>query len=355
MLNVIGILLAYPTYKGILRHQTGYESIELYNKAAEELGLIPFYMTLRHVGTKSALGLSYENHTYMLKRLPIPKVIHNRAMTLTMSSQRKIQQMAKISHIFNGQTRYDKLFIHRLLRKQKDATDFLPKTITCSFNNLIKALLTYPSFFVKPTSSSVGKGILRVTAMPDAKWQVCWQDQVPRLLDAQKTYDFILQKTRGKKYLIQEAISLAMHEGRPYDLRVTVQRGDRGVWQVSGIAGKVAAKDRHVTNLARGGTAMRCETLFVASGFDPRKKREEVEQAALQIAESLSGQIPSISDVGMDIGIDDQGDIWLIEVNGRDQRYQYKHLKLDKTFYRTYETPMQYAKFLLSQGTEQEM
>lgn len=40
--------------------------------------------------------------------------------------------------------------------------------------------------------------------------------------------------------------------------------------------------------------------------------------------------------------------LWLIEVNGRDQLYQYKHLNLNKTFYRTYETPMLYAKYLMS-------
>lgn len=348
MRNVIGILLDRKTYLGILRKQTGFEHIDFYNKAAVELGMTPFYMCLKHVTTKSALGLFYENNKYTLMRLPIPKVIHNRAMTLSPFSQKKLDTLAKISHVFNGQNRHDKLLIHRLLRASTESSAFLPKAMTYSRDNVVKAMSRYTAFFVKPTNSSVGKGVLKVSALPEQIWQVWWSKQKPRQLDEQQVIDFIDEKVSGQSYLIQKAIPLATFDGRPYDLRVSVQRGDKGQWVVTGIAGKVAAQGRHVTNLARGGEAMICETLFLSNGFDPVLKREQVEKAALQIAESLSQQIPSISDVGMDIGIDDQGAIWLIEVNGRDQRYQYKHLNLNKTFYRTYETPMLYAKYLLS-------
>ncbi|KRE93305.1 hypothetical protein ASG89_07350 [Paenibacillus sp. Soil766] len=348
MSSVIGILLDRKTYLGILRKQTGYEHIDYYNQAAVELGLIPFYTCLKHVNSKSALGLSYESKKYTLKRLPIPKVIHNRAMTLSPTSQQKLKAIAKISHVFNGQNRHDKLHIHRLLRASANSSEFLPHTMKYSRENLIKAIHREDSFFVKPTNSSVGKGIIKVTAMPDRTWQVWWSNQLPRQLVEQQMIDFIDEKVNGQSYLIQKTIPLSMYEGRPYDLRVSVQRGARGQWGVTGIAGKVAADGRHVTNLAKGGEAVICEKLFLSNGFDPVVKREQVEKAALQIAESLSQQIPSISDVGMDIGIDHQGAIWLIEVNGRDQRYQYKHLNLNKTFYRTYETPMLYAKYLLS-------
>ncbi|CAH1195889.1 Endospore coat-associated protein YheD [Paenibacillus allorhizoplanae] len=348
MSSVIGILLDRKTYLGILRKQTGYEHIDYYNQAAVELGMIPFYMCLKHVKTKSALGLCFENQKYTLKRMPIPKVIHNRAMTLSPTSQQKLQAIAKISQVFNGQNRHDKLYIHRLLRASTESSAFLPHAMKYSRENLVKAMSRYVSFFVKPTNSSVGKGVLKVSVMPDQIWQVWWSNQLPRQLAEQQTIDFIDEKVNGQSYLIQETIPLSMYEGRPYDLRVSVQRGDKGQWGVTGIAGKVAADGRHVTNLAKGGEAVRCEKLFLNNGFDPVVKRKQVEEAALQIAESLSLQIPSISDVGMDMGIDHQGAIWLIEVNGRDQRYQYKHLNLNKTFYRTYETPMLYAKYLLS-------
>ncbi|OAS16364.1 YheC/YheD family protein [Paenibacillus oryzisoli] len=348
MSNVIGILLDRKTYLGILRKQTGYEHIDYYNQAAVELGMTPFYMCLKHMTMKSALGLSYENNKYTLKRLPIPKVIHNRAMTLSAVSLKKLKDIAKISQVFNGQNRHDKLLIHRMLRASANSSAFLPPAMRYTSDNLGKAMNRYESFFVKPTNSSVGKGVLKVSVIGNLLWQVWWGKQPPRQLDEQQAIAFIDEKVNGQSYLIQKTIPLAMYKGRPYDLRVSVQRGAKGLWGVTGIAGKVAANGRHVTNLARGGEAVICEKLFYSNGFDPLVKRAQVEEAALQIAESLGQQIPSLSDVGMDIGIDHHGEIWLIEVNGRDQRYQYKHLKLNKTFYRTYETPMLYAKYLLS-------
>ncbi|OCT14473.1 hypothetical protein A8709_27095 [Paenibacillus pectinilyticus] len=348
MRNVIGILLDHKTYVGIVQKQTGYEYIEHYNRAAKGLGLIPFYMCLQHVSDKSALGLCYDNDRYTLKRLPIPKVIHNRAMTLSPYLQKKLQALAKTSQVFNGQNRHDKLRVHKLLHASKGSASYIPQAMSYSRDHIMKAMNQFISFYVKPTNSSVGKGVLKVTLMPDGLWEVCWSNKEPRVLEEQPALDFIEAKVKGQPYLIQKAVPLAMYQGRPYDLRVSVQRGGTGEWGVTGIAGKVAASGRHVTNLAKGGEAMRCEKLFLANGFNPELKREQVEKAALQIAESLSKQIPAMSDVGMDIGIDQSGDIWLIEVNGRDQRYQYKHLNLNKTFYRTYETPMRYAKYLLS-------
>lgn len=49
-----------------------------------------------------------------------------------------------------------------------------------------------------------------------------------------------------------KTIALATYKGRPYDLRVSVQRGTTGKWQVTGVVGKVAGAGRHVTNVAKG-------------------------------------------------------------------------------------------------------
>lgn len=42
MRNVVGILLDRKTYLGIQSKQTGYEQIDLYNQAAEKLGITLF-------------------------------------------------------------------------------------------------------------------------------------------------------------------------------------------------------------------------------------------------------------------------------------------------------------------------
>ncbi|MGO4275176.1 YheC/YheD family protein, partial [Paenibacillus sp. TAF58] len=161
--NVVGILLDRKTYLGIHRQQTGYERIDLYNKAAENLGMTPFYMCLQHISKKSVLGLCFENNKYRLIRLPIPKVTHNRAMTLTPYLQKQLSLLSKSSIIFNGQNRHDKLRIHKILSTIKSIREYLPESMAYSREQMEDAMKRFPSLYVKPTNSSVGKGVIKVS------------------------------------------------------------------------------------------------------------------------------------------------------------------------------------------------
>ncbi|OPH57572.1 hypothetical protein BC351_03345 [Paenibacillus ferrarius] len=345
--NVVGILLDRKTYLGIPSQQTGYERIDLYNKAAKKLGMTPFYMCLPQISGKSSLGFLYENKKYRLVRMSLPKVTHNRAMSLTSYLTKKLSMLSRSSKVFNEQNRYDKLRIYKLLEAQESVRAYLPLSMAYSPKRLVKAMSHYSSLFIKPTNSSIGKGVIQLTRKDDENWQLCWSNKKPAVVSETKAIAFIREKVGSQRYMIQKAIALAKYRGRPYDLRVSVQRGDEGKWQVNGIAGKVAAAGRHVTNLAKGGAARHCEDLFRSSGFDPTRMKKSIEQASLLIVESLARRIPQVADVGLDIGVDEQGRIGLIEVNCRDQRYEFKELKMNESFYKTYETPMKYAKYLL--------
>ncbi|MBP1964367.1 YheC/YheD family protein [Paenibacillus aceris] len=348
MRNVVGILLDRKTYLGIQSKQTGYEQIDLYNQAAEKLGIHPFYMCLQHTSGNSVLGLCFENKRYRLIRLPIPKVIHNRAMSLSPLLHRNLNLLASSSRVFNRRNRYDKLFIHKLLHTKESLRIHLPTTLAYSRKHMLEAMGRFSDFFVKPTNSSLGEGIIKLSKQDHETWRLFWSNHQPRVVSRDKALAFIQEKVGNQCYLIQQAIMLATYRNRPYDLRVSVQRGDKGIWQVSGIAGKVAAHNRQVTNLGKGGEAKRCEELFRESGFQPDLMKEAIDKVSLRIAEYLGKRLPEMADVGLDVGVDLLGHIWLIEVNGRDQRYEFKKLNMEDTFYRTYETPLVYAKYLLN-------
>ena len=261
---------------------------------------------------------------------------------------KKLKHLAASSHVFNRQNRYDKLLIHKLLYTKESLRAHLPATLAYSRAHVLEAMERFTDFFVKPTSSSLGKGIIKLSKLEYDTWEVYWSNKEPKELSREQALAFIQTKVGKQTYLIQEAIILAMHQGRPYDLRVSVQRGAKGKWQVNGIAGKVAAKGRQVTNLGIGGEAWACELLFQRSGFQPQRMKEAVEQLSLKLAETLGNRLPHMADIGLDIGVDLTGHIWFIEANGRDQRYEFKQLKMDDSFYKTYETPLLYAKYLLN-------
>ena len=107
MRTTVGVLLDLESFLGIARGRTGNERLALYNKAGKMHGLRPFYMCLQHVKGKSALGYYYENNAYRLVRRVIPRVTHNRAISLSPYLRKKLKELSQSSIIlFNRQNRY---------------------------------------------------------------------------------------------------------------------------------------------------------------------------------------------------------------------------------------------------------
>lgn len=350
MRTTVGVLLDLETYLGIARGRTGNERLALYNKAGKLHGLRPFYMCLQHVKGKYALGYYYENNAYRLVRRSIPRVTHNRAISLSPYLRKKLKELSQSSIVYNRQNRYDKHHIHQLIHSSVTLRKYLPESTKYSRSKLEAAMRKFSSLFIKPTNSSVGEGIIKMSMQENGSWKLYGINRKPKIVSYKQAVPLIEKKVRKQTYMIQEAIPLATHQGRPYDLRISVQRGGSGQWQITGIVGKVAASGRHITNVAKGGKVKRCEELFTSSGFDSTRIIQELHQVSLAIAQFIGVRLPHMADLGLDVGVDRNGNIKLIEVNGRDQRYSFKKAKMSTTFYRTYETPMRYAKFLLNRS-----
>jgi len=347
----VGILLDHQVWNALqAKRSTGHEKIELYNRASQRLGLRPFYMTLRGIERKTAAGLVRSGSRYQRVRRTIPSVIHNRTIVSLPALSRKLRQLSRASTLFNKQNRYSKYRIHRLLAKRDSSLYRMPSTVRLTEERLRRALEAKRALYIKPMKGSIGDGILRLSYKGQGEWRLQSGAGKARRCSARRAVQLVMRLTGRKRYMIQEAIALARYNGRPYDLRVTVQRGPDGAWQVTGMFGKVAAHGRHVTNVAKGGRVKRVKTLFAASGFRPDAMERHVAAASLDIAEYLGRKLDGLSDIGLDLGIDQEGRVHFIEMNGRDQRIGFKKAGMTDTFYRSYETPLRYARYLLGDG-----
>lgn len=343
----IGILLDRATFNGIPRGKTGYESLRMYNKAANQLRLQPFYMTLNTIKGKTALGYTLHGRRYRLVRLTIPGVTHNRDITVSKANSSKLSKLAESTILYNRINRFSKHRIHRILLTDPQVAKLLPYTVAFSKSNLERLMFNHSTLFIKPTRGSVGDGIVKITKKNDGLWEIHLKKGKPLRKSKKQTQAFLRNFIGNRTYIIQEAIPLALYKKRPYDLRVSVQRGADGHWKLTGMVGKVAAKGRHVTNVAKGGKVRRCEELFLESGFPFNETKEAIQKSALQLAQYLGGKIPHLADIGFDLGLDRDGNVKFIEMNARDQRITFKKAKLFQTFYKTYLTPLQYGKYLL--------
>nr|WP_243735053.1 YheC/YheD family protein [Paenibacillus turpanensis] len=271
-------------------------------------------------------------------------------MPFSKELQQKLEKLSRRYEVFNSCTRYSKYRIHRILEKR--FMEHLPTTKGYGRQRLRDMMKSFKSLYIKPQSSSIGKGIIKIARQSDRLWKI----QLPhktKVMTQSRTEKTVDQYVKSKDYIIQEAIPLADYQGKPYDVRVSVQRGADGQWQMTGMYGKVARKGSHVTNVARRGTVKKCSVLFSHSFQNPGQVAAEVQRVSLQMTQYLGEQLKNLADVGLDIGVDRSGKPYFIEMNGRDQRYGFKKAKMKKTFYRTYENPILYAKYIQqSSGTQ---
>jgi hypothetical protein len=344
--HTIGILLDHPKLLGIPLRRTGHEMIGFYNQAAQKHNMIPFYMSLMNMKLLGGItkGYVFQNGRYHLVQRRIPPVIHNRSMSFAPKCLLQLQQLRKRSFVFNGQTRYSKNYIHRLLAAHKELVTHLPHTVPFSQAALKNMMAGFDSLYIKPVSSSIGKGIIKISK--DRKGWNIQESRKPVWMNHAKVFSYLNAKLGKRPYLIQEGIPLAKYHGNPFDLRVSVQKNGTGQWQVTGMVGKVAMKGSHVTNVARGGRVKRCDELFSACGFNQEQTKKSIELLSLGIAKCLEKRLNHLADIGLDIGLDTKGKPYFIEMNGRDLRYSFKNGNMMTTWYKTYENPIEYGTYL---------
>lgn len=347
MKPVIGVLLDHRTWRGIPAEKTGYEKVSFYDKAAEQCEVEVLYFSLPNVnlGKNRVRAYIRSDDSFQLVCRPIPDIIHNRSMSADPKLRKRLRLMAKGRVVYNLRTRYSKYTIHQILQKKEELKNHLPFTLLLGKKSLTKMLEEYPSIYVKPVSSSIGKGIIRLDKRGEHSW-IIRSSRGRKVKKSEEVLRSLLKECRGRTYLLQEAIALAEYQGNPFDIRVSVQKGEGGQWVVTGMVGKVAAIGSHVTNVARGGKVKSCEELFKESGLDMKKTVNEIERVSLLIADHLDENLPSLSDVGLDIGVDQNGKPYFIEMNGRDLRYSFRNGKMEEEWYRTYENPIRYGAYL---------
>nr|WP_263325977.1 YheC/YheD family protein [Neobacillus sp. Marseille-Q6967] len=345
----IGILVDRLIYGGIKHGKSYFEQVSFYEEACQQFGLIPCYFRLMDItpeATHINALIKGNDGKYELKNIPTPKIIHNRALFFRNQSKIKLKNLQKSGLIiFNDWNRYGKWTVHEILMKNNELQSHLPETKPASLINLKEMMSKYNELIIKPNSGSLGGGVMLIKKQGDEGWEV--RDNKKKEFFAAELPEIIEKKLKPKTYIIQQRIPLANYQGSPFDLRVSVQKNGFGLWQVTGVVGKVAKSGNYLTNVAKGGT---CKTLNDLVGefsdWDFDDIYQSIEEFSIKVVKELNKYYPNLADVGLDIGLTAEGFPMFIECNGRDLRITFGKAKMDDIWRATYTTPIGYARYL---------
>lgn len=351
----VGILVDSSLYRGIPSGSMGHECLHFYEEAGTLFDVTPCYFRLQDMkpGQDKINAFLKDETGYSKKRIPTPHIIHNRALHTSSLAKKRLEYLVMDGKtIFNQWNRYGKLEIHRLLMLNHSIRPHLPETMSANLTHVRHMMRNYDSLILKPNSSSIGRGIMKLERF-DSDWKLMYPHETK--IKTWKTITFahsipniLKSKLQPMHYIIQQRLPLAIYKGRPFDLRVSVQRNINGGWQVTGIVGKVAKEGSFVTNIAQGGIVYPLEFLIQQySNLNYEQVYDKIISLSIQVALHLSMHLPLLADIGLDIGITEYGLPMFIECNGRDLRYSFQEGQMTDIWKSVYTNPMGYARYLL--------
>jgi hypothetical protein len=129
------------------------------------------------------------------------------------------------------------------------------------------------------------------------------------------------------RYVAQQGIRLIEIESCPIDFRFHMHKDGNNRWVVAGIGAKKAGRGSVTTHIKNGGSLMTPEQALARIFGD---RASEVLQEAKNVAVKLSEAIERnyshmLGELGLDIGIDRNGSIWMFEANAKPGRSIFKH------------------------------
>ncbi|WP_029191286.1 YheC/YheD family protein [Paenibacillus elgii] len=227
-----------------------------------------------------------------------------------------------------------KLGKHNFMKKYKMIRSFLPDTRKATLTNIKTMLRLYKSVYLKPDEGTGGRGIYKITKEKN-NFILRTGSDVRNFNSLNVLFATIQRNLIRDKYIVQEGIVLLKHNNRPFDIRVMVQKNEKGILDVTGIIGRQAKRNKIVTNYHSGGTPLPLDTLLKSHLNDKSRKQyiQIIKRLGKNASTVLGKSYRSKRAFGVDIAIDYKMNPWVLEINTQPDMSIFNTLK-NKTMYK---------------------
>jgi len=206
---------------------------------------------------------------------------------------------------------------YQILSLVDELAAYLPHTQLATTHTLLHFIQEYKQVMLKPCLGQWGIGIVQVSWVQGDVFEV-HNEQKKRIIEGRiDLLDYLQTRYLSQKsYIVQEKIHLAMIEDCIFDARVMVQRENTSnEWEVTAKAAKIATKEYIVTNVAKSIILLEDALQKSIIIRDHPKILSKINEICMIGALTLGDSYLDITTIGMDIGIDKNGDIWIFETN----------------------------------------
>ncbi|THF73693.1 YheC/YheD family protein [Cohnella fermenti] len=213
--------------------------------------------------------------------------------------------------------------------------EYVPWTLPFTAANLAKILSRHSTVYFKPTGGTGGRRIIRI-ARQGEQYTTKLRHTTRKHAGAEALQAYLSKKAASEPYLLQQEIPLVTVKGKPFDIRVMVQKTSEGAWTSTALFMKIGKSGSVATNYNQGGKIGFFEPTLEDAGFrddEIRRIRTELEELGESVGALFDRHKSGFRELGLDVALDNRGLLWILEVNTRPQFYPLKKMS-DRTLYR---------------------
>ncbi len=220
------------------------------------------------------------------------------------------------------------------LLKSENKRKYIPQTLLFSRSSLNSMLSQYSTVYFKPTGGTGGFNIIRIKKQENG-YSIQHNSVKTRYSTLDALYKQLKKRAKDRSYLLQKGIKLAVTNGKPFDIRVMVQKSNKGSWKSTALFTKIGKPNKVATNYHQGGKLGYFQQTLSGAGFSKtsiERKEAELRELGVSVGRLFDRRKAGFRELGLDVALDKSGRAWILEVNTRPQFYPLRHIG-DKGMY----------------------
>lgn len=327
---LVGMLVTDNYLKKALKNSPPYLSQHIGAGITEHC--LPYFFTASSVDLteKKVKAITFipKQNKYDFCYLPIPNIVYERCFNFRKGERyskrilkRKFKDDFNVKFI-NNVNSLGKWELCVALTKYPEIRKYLPETMLYrTFDDVIKMLNKNDFIFIKSSYGSMGKEVISIEKHNNG-YNLNYYDNGLKDLSLSSINDIkniVTSFIGNKKYIIQQGIRLLTFEGRCMDLRIYSMKNEYGKWESIFKFARIAKGNLSITNYSAGGDLTNYEQIYLDLKAEHKyievPSCEKLEEAASILSSYIEKEFGAMGEIGVDIGIDTSGSIWIIEAN----------------------------------------
>jgi len=324
-----------------------------------ELSVYVFYPNYVNWKTEIVKGFQYNfnSNIWEKKNFSLPDFIYDRCF---FTSKRKYLTYKPYINLLrqNKNTKFlgvglnGKWQVYNILLNHPLFRQYLPKTKLYKNEKQLAEWLSSGSIILKPVGGTHGNGVIKISKKAH-DYEVIGHNlsskNIYRIFNNQKSfYKWVSSFTYKKNYLIQQYLYLNTSGNNPFDIRVLVQKNSKGEWEITGSAARVGLSSNVTSNLHSGSSVQLTNSILTKEFgiIKADKIIKEIYEISLTLPTYLESKHGNLVELGLDIGVDKTGRVWIIEVNSKPGRKVFALINNKNIQFKSTIQPILYANYL---------